>query len=185
MTLIRAIFVLTLLFEMSYSQYYSGGVFVVQHAGSTGFFSAGYSFSTKRNNEIGLSYGFTPETNGPLHTITLKLTISTFKIPLIPNVDLFPLNIGAFGSVTFNKNLSLKWADVYPKDYYWWYPNFRQHAFVSSQVNIKVNKRNLNRIGFYIEANSNDLYLLSYVMNRKTLKFHEVFFLGAGVKLYR
>lgn len=160
--------------------------FVFQYAGSTGYASVGYMLGTKNVTELSSSYGFTPQfAGGPLHTINLKLSFNLKKIPLYNNVKLSPLLVGAFVTLTFNENLGFSWKEYYPDDYYWWQRNFRQHIFVASQIEFPISFLKMNKIAFYFEGNSNDLYMVSHFTNRKSLKISDIIFFGAGIKVYR
>jgi len=41
-----------------------------------------------------------------------------------------------------------------------------------------------DRVAFYFEENTNELYIFSYFTNRKTIKVYDIIFFGTGIKLY-
>lgn len=158
--------------------------FVFQFAGSAGFGSVGYLIN-KNNTELSLSYGYTPKfAGGDLHSLNLKLLYNFKTISLGKAFEFSPLLVGGFVSMTFNENLSVKWPKFYAEDYYWWQRNFRQHILIGSQVDVLINNSVFKRIAFYLEANTNDLYLISLITNPKTIKLYDIIFFGAGIKLF-
>ncbi len=158
----------------------------VQYAGSVGFLSGGlYKHNAKDKLSIGLVYGFTPKKfGGPLGSLSLKVKYNPFHIKLYRNLSIEPIQIGFFLAQNFGKNIDYKWGSKYPKGYYWWGSSFRQHAFFSTQLSLVLTKGYFSKASFYIEANTNDLYVYSYFGNRNTIKLYDIFFLGIGANFY-
>ena len=159
----------------------------LQYAGSIGTISAGY-FRTTQNNifEIGFTYGYLPKAlGGEIHTIAIKANFNLVRIKVKEKILIEPIQIGSFVTHNFGNNLGLDWNDKqYPDDYYWWPRSIRFHISLGSQVSYKMNHNSIDRIGMYIEANTNDLYMSSFSGNNQALKITDIIFLGVGVKVY-
>ena len=158
----------------------------IQYAGSVGFISMGYyKHSAKDKISIGLVYGFTPKKfGGPLGSLSLKVRYDPFHLKVHRNISIQPIQIGFFLAQNFGKNIDFKWGSNYPKGYYWWGSSFRQHAFISTQVSFTLPKGYFSKASFYLEANTNDLYLYSYFSNRNTITLYDIFFFGIGSRFY-
>ncbi len=159
--------------------------FSLQYAGSTGLFSAGIAKTGKKQLfELGLLYGYTPAWGDYAnHSLSLKLSVSPFQLRLAQKLYWQPIQAGVFLCQNFGKNLGLAWDQQYPKGYYWWSRSTRTHLFFSTQVTFDSGIDFIDKIAFYIEANTNDLYISSYFPNRKTMKITDIFFLGTGCKI--
>ena len=157
-----------------------------QYAGNTGFLTIGYSKVTaSRKMELGLLYGFVPKALGGVnHSINLKMTYNPFRITIHKKFKLEPIQAGLFISQNFGDHLGLYWDSKYPDGYYWWSRSLRIHAFVGAQISVKLGEKYFSRMSYYIEANTNDLYLHSYFPNRRTMSVTDIIFLGMGVKFY-
>lgn len=160
--------------------------FTAQFAGSTGLYTFGFSKVTKRDKlEIGLLYGRVPKAYGGVNnSLVLKFTYNPFHIDLLKKFRLEPLQTGIFINQNFNSYSKILWGDNYPKGYYWWTRSTRFHFFLGAQIAYKLDTKRLDRIAMYFEANTNDLYLYSYLPNKKSLSLYDIFFFGAGIKLY-
>ena len=159
---------------------------VVQFAGSTGLITAGI-FKSRMNEalQFGLQYGYTPQKEDDLHSVSIKALYSPYTINLSKKVEVHPLQTGIFISQNFGKKLYIIWPDHYPKHYYWWPPSLRSHFFLGTAVSVKTGHP-FSRISFYFEANTNDLYLAGYLdnQNHKTLSIYDIFFFGTGMKAW-
>lgn len=164
---------------------FSKSAFTVQFAGSIGFLSAGYSRVTEKDKiEISLLYGQVPRyLGGVTRTLTLKGIYNPFKFQQ-GKLKVEPLQAGVFAAQHFGDYLGLSWGSKYPPGYYWWTRSLRLHLCLSSQLSVQLNKKRLDRLSLYFEANTNDLYLYSYFSNMKSLSFYDIVFFGAGCKLY-
>lgn len=164
---------------------------VAQYAGSIGYFSAGVSYDLFPNKRGSLDamYGFVPgNRGGVLHIAAAKFTYRPWSIGVKDWAKFYPLNPGAFISYTFHKDLSFKFpSGQYSHDYYYWSEAMRPHLSVSSEVEVNTDKfiRNtgIKAIGFYIEANTNDYYLINYLQNTSALKLNDIFLLGIGTRV--
>lgn len=164
---------------------------IVQYAGSIGYFSAGVNyeiFGNKRGN-IDLMYGFVPGSKGGvLNIATAKFAYKPWAIGLKDWGKVYPFNPGLFASYTFHKELSLTFpGGQYAHDYYYWSEALRPHLAVSSELELDARKllknTGIRAVGLYIEANTNDYYLINYVQNTSALTFDDIFQLGIGMRV--
>jgi len=174
------------LLKGSFKRYFSKQAVTGQFAGSTGFWTVGYSrVSSRERLELGLLYGKVPRRyGGILRTITLKLTYNPFKIYLLPKLRWEPLQTGLFSAQSFGTNVGMSWPDKYPQGYYWWPRGLREHVFLGSQLSWCIKDKPVDRVSVYFEANTNDLYIYSFVSNTKALKLYDIIFFGIGAKVY-
>jgi hypothetical protein len=159
----------------------------VQYAGSIGYMSihTGYNFF-KDKTALSFHYGYVPEVKGgELHISAIKFEYKPFNIKLGNKLVLQPLNPVVFLSYTFGKNFGLSFdRDQYAKGYYFWSPALREHLGLSSELKILGDKSSkIKSISIYTEANTNDLYMISWFENRTTTPIYEIFHLGFGVRM--
>jgi hypothetical protein len=155
-----------------------------QFAGSVGFWSVGYHrvFYNEKLS-LGLVYGNTPKrVGGKLHSVSFKLKYSPFRISLYKQFSFEPFQAGFFLVQNFGENLRSHWPSRYKGRYYWWGNSFRQHVFLSSQLSVGIEKGFFRRVGAYFEANTNDLYMYSYLSNMNSLRFYDIVFFGIGIQ---
>jgi hypothetical protein len=168
-------------------KYLPGSAFSLQFAGSTGFLSAGYWRQTgKEKIDLGLTYGYLPKSlGGEVHVFALKFLYIPFSFKPLPALRIEPVQLGAFLALNCGENLYLFWPkDQYGHRYYWWQNNLRKHLSISSQLSWEIDSKNIERIAFYFEANTNDLYINSYIPNSRSLKLYDIIFFGCGIKTY-
>jgi hypothetical protein len=121
---------------------------------------------------------------GPVHSATLKFGFAMFRKRLNPAFSITPLTAGLFFAQHFGNNLHTTWDARYPKGYYWWPRNMRQHLFLSTCVAFHPGSELIEKIALYFEMNTNDLYLYSYIPNTRALQWHEIVFFGTGLKVF-
>ena len=160
--------------------------FTAQFAGSTGLYTFGVSKVSRYNKiELGLLYGRVPKSFGGINnSLVLKFTYNPFHIAVTEKIKFEPVQTGIFINQNFSKNRSLFWTDKYSKGYYWWTRSTRFHFFLSTQVSLRIEKNHVDRLAWYFEANTNDLYLYSYLPNPRSMSLYDIFFFGTGLKLY-
>lgn len=162
---------------------------VSQYAGSIGQGSigAGYTIFNKKGN-LDLVYGYVPKAAGGVdHIATIKTAVRPWKIPVSPQVAVYPVNPGLFATWHFGADYDLRFDEAqYPNNYYWWSPALRLHLAVSSELRIKLNKRESSdrAIALYSEFNTNDLYAVSWWQNRETVSFFDIVRAGVGLRIY-
>lgn len=164
---------------------------IVQYAGSIGYVSGGVGyeiFGNKRGN-IDLLYGFVPGSKGGvLHIATAKFAYKPWAIALKEWGKIYPFNPGAFVTYTFHKDLSFKFpSGQYAHDYYYWSEALRPHLSFNTEIALNAAKlmpnTGIKALGLYIEANTNDYYLINYLQNTSTLTVDDIFQLGIGMRV--
>ncbi|TQM52427.1 hypothetical protein BDE36_4243 [Arcticibacter tournemirensis] len=164
---------------------------IVQHAGSIGYFSvgAGYRLFKNKRGNLDFNYGFVPENKGgTLHIISAKFVYRPFEIKLKDWAKLYPLNPGAFVSYHYGKEFDFYWdKSQYDEGYYWWSSAIRPHISFSNEIKLDSKKLfgsgKIKSLSIYSEFNTNDLYMVSYVLNTKDLSLTDIFKLGIGIRL--
>jgi hypothetical protein len=163
---------------------------VSQYAGSTGFGSVGAGYDLfAGNGSLDLLYGYVPPSKGgSIHIGTIKFAYRPVHLPIGRFIDLRPVNPGLFITYHFGKEYNLTWDnDYYPKGYYWWSPAARIHLSLSSEVLFKYRRgvsADKKRAAIYTEFNTNDLYAVSWWLNKKTISFLDIVKMGIGVRIY-
>lgn len=157
-----------------------------QYAGSIGLLSVGGMRHTATGKfGVGLSFGHVPHSHGgPLNTWVLRSMYTPWRIDKGDRWTLEPLQTGLFIAYTTGLDLSSHWPAYLDKGYYWWTPNFRQHLYLRSQLSYRTRSSTVQRIGAYLEVNTNDLYVYSWWPNRGSLRVYDILFFGTGVQVY-
>lgn len=159
----------------------------VQHGGGIGWLAVGLGYKTSSDKlNVSLLYGYVPPNQGGrLDIFTLKAGYNPFHINLYKGLAWRPINPVAFVSYTTNKYFYTSWpGSRYPDDYYWWSSAFRVHIGLQSSIAIKLPSKACARsLSMYVEMSTNDLYISSYMTNRKYLSLYDISVLSAGVKL--
>jgi hypothetical protein len=160
---------------------------IVQYAGSIGYMSLGLGYDLfNEHAELSFHYGYVPEVKGgELNIATLKFGYKPFKLKISDGLLLRPFNPVVFGSYTFGKEFGFRFdPDQYPKGYYFWSPSLRGHLGATSELEIIADKSSsIKSITLFTEANTNDLYMVSWYENRTSTPFYKIFHLGFGVKM--
>ncbi|SDF52163.1 hypothetical protein SAMN04487996_11163 [Dyadobacter soli] len=158
----------------------------IQYAGSNGWMGvgAGYEFFN-RHLRTNLQYGYVPPSKGgPLHLFSGAVFYQPARIRAGSHLQINPLDIGFKGSYQFGNDYFFKLPSRYPPNYYWWKPAFRLHLATESSLTYKLPKTaGIRTLSTYIEFNTNDLYLVSYVLNAGSLRVGEVVKAGIGVRV--
>ncbi|WP_442588224.1 hypothetical protein ACSBL2_19455 [Pedobacter sp. AW31-3R] len=175
--------------QKSFAKFLTPDYAELQHAGSIGYMSAGigYNLSKKERTALSFHYGYVPEVKGgELHIAAVKFQYKPFAIRIKDKLTFYPVNPGVFLSYTFGKQFGFSFDDdQYPKGYYFWSPALREHISLSSELKIMGDKTSrIKSISLYTEANTNDLYMISWFENRTTTPIQEIFHLGFGVRMY-
>ena len=160
----------------------------IQYAGSIGYMSLGAGYNLfKEKAALSFHYGYVPETKGgELHITAIKFEYKPWAIRIKDKVIFHPFNPVVFLSYTMGKNFGLSFdRDQYAKGYYFWSPALREHLGVSSEVKILGDRSSkIKAISIYTEANTNDLYMVSWYANRTSTPIYEIFHLGFGMRMY-
>lgn len=146
----------------------------LQYAGEIGFLSLGVGVYPTKRYTLGFMYGYVPpETaKGPgVQTIVLR---QTYKLGNFYNIDFYTgLNLYHVMGAEF-KTSQMKDA---PRSYY---PigSIRGLLNLGTEVAFKHNKN----LFLYFESGINDIWLVNYYNNPKTVSFLEHLSLGLGFK---
>jgi hypothetical protein len=159
----------------------------VQYAGSIGYISgmAGYRVF-KEKARWSFHMGHVPQAQGgPLNIFASKLLFVPKRYTLSDRVIANPFDAGLMISYHLGSDFRSKWPEHrYPENYYWWQTSFRIHALLQSSLTIQLRHHTVFKsTTFYIEANTNELYLVSYIQNSKGLDLIDILKLGAGIRL--
>ena len=162
--------------------------FVIQHAGSIGFFSAGIGYDVFDSNaRFSTHFGSVPfNRGGTLNVLSAKLFYKPTTITVWNRVKFNPWDFGIMASYHYGKNMETQWPEgVHPKGYYWWHPALRVHLGMESSVTYECKKGHAFRsLTGYIEFNTNELYLVSFIQNMKTVSAWDIVKIGAGARVH-
>lgn len=157
-----------------------------QYAGSTGWMSvgAGYDLFTQRAR-VGLQYGVVPEEKGgKLHILSASFFYKPYALNVSDRVSLNPLDPGLKISYHFGEQFYLNWPSRFPKGYYWWKSALRLHLATESSITYKLKSTaKVKYVTTYLQLNSNDLYMVSYILNARSLSLPDIVKAGIGVRL--
>ncbi|GGM93947.1 hypothetical protein GCM10010967_28850 [Dyadobacter beijingensis] len=158
----------------------------IQYAGSNGWLGIGAGYELlHRRLRTQAQYGYVPpERGGPLHMLSVALFYRPLRVNSNKTLQINPLDIGFKGSYQFGRDYFFNLPSRYPPNYYWWKPAFRLHLATESSVTYKLPKTaGIRSVTAYLEFNTNDLYLISYVLNAGSLRIGEVVKAGIGVRV--
>jgi hypothetical protein len=157
-----------------------------QFGGSIGFlsFGGGYRHSEKLSSE--LLFGFVPDQfGGPRTKITYRFLWQPVNVNLSPNWRWKALGLSAFLSYNVDKDMTLvpSYAKYQP-EYYWWSTALRKHLGFQTAFEYHPASRPGPKTQYYMEWNTNDLYLVNYWENHKVMGLHQIFFWGVGIRRF-
>lgn len=158
----------------------------IQYAGSNGWMGLGVGYEFFNNRlRTQLQYGYVPpDKGGPLHLFSGAIFYQPVRIKLANRLQASLLNMGVKGSYQFGNDYFFKLPSRYPPNYYWWKPAFRLHLATECALTYKLLRNaTIRSLSAYVELNSNDLYLVSYVLNAGSLRIREVVKAGIGVRV--
>ncbi|MBT2556487.1 hypothetical protein J7E24_01675 [Hymenobacter sp. ISL-91] len=162
---------------------------LLQTGGGVGMLSLGGGLSfARRRLDLDALVGYVPARHaGTALTIaTVKVKFAPWQLPLGGSgLALTPLAVGAYGSYTFGLRNAGK-EGQYPDDYYWWSRTVRVGPVLGSSLSYALpdaaNGR-ARRLTAYYELATNDLYGVSYYLNRRALSLTDIATLALGLKL--
>jgi hypothetical protein len=159
---------------------------VVQYAGSTGWLGvgAGYNLSKDRAR-LGLHDGFVPEEKGgKLKILSTSFFYKPYILHISDKLDFSPLDIGAKLGYHFGDQFYINWPSRFPKGYYWWKSALGLHLATETSVTFKLKvPGRAKAVTAYLELNSSDLYLVSYIQNFKSLTLPDIVKAGVGLRV--
>jgi hypothetical protein len=156
----------------------------LQHAGSIGFASVGLGYQISKRSSASIHYGYVPENRGgELNIVAAKFLLNTWSLRISDRVQLDPLRFGVMMSYHFGKEFRSQWpAHRYPDGYYWWKTSMRAHLVSETSLTIQLRRRDFHSLTGYIELNTNELYLISYVQNYRSLSLADIIKVGYGIR---
>ncbi|SNC76829.1 hypothetical protein SAMN06265337_3583 [Hymenobacter gelipurpurascens] len=159
---------------------------VLQTGGGVGMVAvgAGYGF-WKDRSELDILVGYVPEKYAGSHLtiFTAKYMYSPWVVPLGEKWQLRPLTVGAYASYTHGV-INDGTSGQYEKGYYWFSRDTRVGPLLGSRVSFRrqTPSGQSRNASLYYELGSNDLYILSYALNRKGLSPTDILTLSLGLK---
>lgn len=160
----------------------------LQYAGSMGLISAGFGwdYGRKEQWETDVFLGYLPRFSGNKGhvTLTLKENYIPWKLDIKKGEWMVePFTASIYINKIFGDEFWGREPDKYPDGYYNLATNLRFNLAFGQRISWKWKPVGLsNRITFFYEFGTNDLYLISYVTN-KYLHFSDIFNLSLGIKL--
>lgn len=159
----------------------------LQYAGSIGFISAGAGYHFfKEKTTLCFNIGYVPENlGGELTIIAIKFEYKPYTIKLGKRLVLHPINPVFFPSYTLGENFDFKFEKPqYRKGYYFWSSALRLHLGAGTELKLLSNNNaKIKSVSLYAEANTNDLYAISWFKNRTSTPFYEIFKMGYGLRM--
>lgn len=158
----------------------------VQYAGSTGWMGIGAGYDIlKQHARVGIQYGFVPEEKGgKLHILSNSFFFKPFVLHSAGRVDFNPLDVGVKTSYHFGDQFYLNWPSRFPDGYYWWKSALRIHLATETSLTFKLkNTGRAKSVTTYLELNSSDLYMISYVQNFRSLSIPDIVKAGVGLRV--
>ncbi len=158
----------------------------IQYAGSNGWMGVGAGYELfNRHLRTHLQYGFVPpDKGGRLHLFSGAIFYQPVRIKAATRLQVSPLDIGFKGSYQLGNDYFFNLPSRYPPNYYWWKPAFRLHLATESALTYKLPRNSgIRSLSTYLQFNTNDLYLVSYVLNAGSLRIGEVVKAGIGLRV--
>ncbi|AHJ99754.1 hypothetical protein Hsw_4159 [Hymenobacter swuensis DY53] len=160
---------------------------MLQTGGGLGMVAGGAGFTLKDRLELDILVGYVPEkyAGSALSLASAKLLYSPWTLPIKDKWSVKPLTVGGYFSYTHG-TINDEEPNQYTKGYYWFSTDTRIGALLGSRLSYALPPtasgyaRNLS--AFY-ELGTNDLYILSYAQNRKSLSPADILVLSLGLKL--
>jgi hypothetical protein len=163
----------------------------IQYGGSIGYLNLSMDYDLwKDKGLLDFGFGFVPRSHGgDLEIISAKFSYRPIRIKLGSAATFYPLNPGAFITYHLGKDFDFERPkSQFDKGYYWWSTSVRPHLSLSNEVKLNTEKAApgalIKGLGVYSEFNTNDLYLVSWFQNRKTVPFGSMFKLGFGLRAH-
>ena len=175
--------------KASYSQekhWISPDFVQLQYAGSIGYLSAGAGYDVFKNKwRLSFNFGHVPQSRGGVMNIFSTRLMWVPKVyQLSEKTTLTPYDIGLMISYHLGSDFRSRWPEHrYPENYYWWQTSFRFHLNWQPGVTFKLREHTMFKaVTPYLDVNTNELYLVSYIQNRHALSFHDIIRLGIGAR---
>ena len=113
------------------------------------------------------------------------LDCQPLKIKVAKAFTIHPLDTGIKSAYHFGDQFYLNRPECFPRGYYWWKSALRLHLATESSVTRELkNAGSIKAATGYIELNTNDLYLVSYVLNPTVLAITDIIKIGCGIRIH-
>lgn len=159
-----------------------------QYAGSIGYLSGGVGYDIFKNRvRLSAHYGHVPKwKGGPLNIVATKFIYDPAVYQLTDRAAIRPFDFGLMVSYHMGSNFLSRWpTHRYPESYYWWQTSFRFHLNYQPSITILLREHTVFKtVTAFLDINANELYLVSMFQNLKTIRPHDAFKLGAGIRLH-
>lgn len=157
----------------------------IQYAGSIGFISAGVGYDIFKRHQLSLYYGHVPERlGGPLHILATKLMFNISSLRISDHVMISPFNAGVMVSYHFGSQFKSRWpSHRYPDGYYWWKTSLRAHLAAETSVTFSFREEKSQSVSGFVAFNTNELYLISFLKNTRSLSLADIIKVGYGVRV--
>lgn len=161
---------------------------VLQYAGGIGLISAGvgWMYGPHKVWETDFLIGFVPSynTGGTKVTLTLKQTYAPFNVQINKLFSYQPLACGLYLNSIFGEEFWTSEPKRYPEHYYGFSTGIRAGINLGQRIKLNIppmRRRWCREIIFYYEANTCDLYLVSFFKN-KDVSFWDILNFSFGLK---
>lgn len=159
---------------------------VLQTGGGIGMVAAGVGYGFwKDRSEVDILVGYVPEKYAGSHLtiFTAKYMYSPWVLPLGERWQLRPLTVGAYASYSHGV-INDGTSGQYEKGYYWFSRDSRVGPLLGSRISFRrqTPTGQPRNASLYYELGSNDLYILSYALNREALSPTDILTLSLGLK---
>jgi hypothetical protein len=156
-------------------------------AGSVGQYSIGVGYDVfRKKGRTSIHLGHVLKgSGGPLTIVAAKLFYSPLVVKVNDDLTWWPVDFGVKVSYHFGEPFYIRWPDRYPKGYYWWNSAIRMHLAIESSLEVTMPEDSRFRTASaFIQFNTNDLYLVSYITNVKSIHFLEIVKAGIGARVF-
>jgi len=156
----------------------------LQYAGSIGFVSGGAGYQLTDRSLLSFHYGYVPEDKGgELNIVAAKLVFKTWTIRMSEGISFDPLQAGLMMSYHFGSEFRSRWpSHRYPDGYYWWKSSLHAHLVTQTSLTVQIRNGHVRSLTGFVDFNTNELYLISYMKNFHSLSFTDIIKVGYGIR---
>jgi hypothetical protein len=157
----------------------------IQYAGSIGFISGGVGYDVFKRHQLSLHYGHVPERlGGPLHIVATRLMFNISSLRISEHVMISPFNAGVMVSYHFGSQFKSRWpSHRYPEGYYWWKTSLRAHLAAETSITLSLKEQRVQSVTAFVAFNTNELYLISFLKNTRSLGLADIIKVGYGMRV--
>jgi len=155
----------------------------IEYAGGFGMVSTGLLYNGNGRSELGITAGYVPHQYGNIWTTNILYSYDILPVRINNFCELHLFKAGVFLNFNHGHNIYLQWPERYPENYYWWNSSMRIGPFLDTELKIKPAKSDLSYTLFF-QCLTNDLYLYTYFPNTRFIRFTDIIYFGAGIKIH-